>query len=365
MDERIKEEYYNPRTGFVDAKKIYKKLKAKGEKVELKDVERVLGNQAITQMFKPLPNKYKQTSFRPITAPAIRFQYQVDLLDMSKYSKFNKNYKWIMNAVDVHSRYAMSVPMKTKELRSVMPAFKKIVEVLGAPKNLNTDLEPAMMGKVFSSYLASIKTKHWKNDPELKRNNSIVERFNRTMREVLQKYLYSRDTKNWLGVLDDIVYNYNHTYHATTKESPAEVWNGKAQNRQKISMPLPQKFKVGDVVRILKYYTNNFTKRSDVKKFTKNLYTIIEIVGNTYVLTNARGIRQRRKAFEIQKVDPDTVENVKIDPKGEGTEFKEEVKKQQARRRFRKADLDSDFTDKVTKPLDVKRKRKKKIIVDV
>ena len=138
MEEKIKEEYYNPKTGFVDAKKLHKKLTAKGIKVSLEEVEDVLGNQAIVQMFKPLP-KYKK-EYRSINVPSIRFQYQVDLLDMTKYKSFNRNYKWLMNCVDVHSRYAMSVPMKTKEIKSVLPAFKKIVDTMGAPKNLNTDL---------------------------------------------------------------------------------------------------------------------------------------------------------------------------------------------------------------------------------
>ena len=363
MDEKIKAEYYNPKSGFWDARKIWKKLKAKGEKVELADVERVIDNQALTQMFKPLPNKYKK-EYRSINVPSTRFQFQVDLLDMSKYVAFNRNYKWIMNCVDVYSRYATSVPMKSKELKSVIPAFKEVVKRMGVPQNLNTDLEPAMMGEAFSNYLATIKTKHWKNDPELKRNNAIVERYNRTLREVLQKYFYSRDTKNWIDILDDITSNYNTTNHSTTKQTPQEVWSDKAPNRQKLSLPLPQKFKVGDVVRILKYHSN-FTKRSDAKKFTKNLYTIIEVVGNTYMLRNEKGVRQRRKAFEIQKVDPDTVENVKIDPKGEGKEFKKEVKKQQAQRRLNKADIGNSKGFVEQKPLDAKRKRKKKIIVDV
>ena len=145
MEEKIKEEYYNPKTGFWDAKKIYQKLKERGEKVTLKDVKRVIGKQELTQIFKPIP-RYKQ-QYRTIHAPKVRFQYQVDLLDLTKYQKFNRGYKWLMNCVDVYSRYAMSVPMKTKEINSVMPAFEEIIKKMGVPQNLNTDLEPAMMGK--------------------------------------------------------------------------------------------------------------------------------------------------------------------------------------------------------------------------
>ena len=358
MDEKIKAEYYDPKTGFVSAKKIYQKLKAKGEKVKLKDVERVLGNQSVAQMFKPLPNKYKQKSFRPITAPSIKFQYQVDLLDVRKFKTFNNMTQYLMNCVDVYSRYAMSVPMKNKTKGECLRAFKVIVDKLGAPTNLNTDLEKGMMGPLFQKYLAEKNITHFKNDPELKRNNSIVERFNRTLRERLAKYFLRYDTRKYLDELDNFIENYNTTRHTTTKEMPAEIWKGKTQNKQKVSMPLPQKFKVGDVVRILKYY-KTFTKMSDVKKFSQNLYTIKSIEGNTYILQNERGTIQRRKAFEIQKVDPETVENITYNTKGDGKKIKKEVEKQQAQRRFNKAGLDSDFIEKVTQPLDAKRKQKK------
>ena len=356
MDEIIRQAYYDPRTGFTDAKKLHKKLVKQGRDYTLDDVKRVIKKQSLAQMFKPLP-RYKK-EFRSINVPSIRFQYQCDLLDMSTYVKYNSGYKWAMNCVDVYSRYAISIPMKSKELKSIMPAFKTIINTLGAPLNLNTDLEPAMMGAVFAKYLGSKKVRHWKNDPELKRNNSIVERFNRTLREVLQKYFYSRDTKRWVTILPDIVFNYNSTDHTTTKETPISIWEGKEPNRQKIRMPLPSKLKIGDVVRMLKCSANMFVKRTMQKTYTKNLYTITGIQGNTYVMVNEKGVIQKRKAFEIQKVDPSEIEDVKIDPKGEGKDFKKEVTKQRATRKLRKADIKSDLTESFTKPKETKRKRK-------
>ena len=47
-------------------------------------------------------------------------------LDVLFYVTFLVLHKWIINCVDVCARYAMSDPMKTKELKSIMPAFKHV-----------------------------------------------------------------------------------------------------------------------------------------------------------------------------------------------------------------------------------------------
>ena len=338
---QIKAAFYDPQTGLWSADKIYKKLKADGVKVTLKQVEAVLKNQLVTQIYKP-QGKYKKR-FTSIYAKAPRDQYQVDLIDLSKYSKFNRGYKWMFNAVDVHSRYAYSVPTKTKGNDDCVSAFKEIVKVMGAPKNLNTDLEQAILGGEFQALLKKEGVKHWPVNPEKKRTNSIVERFNRTIREVLQKYFYTRDTKNWIDILPNLLANYNSTEHGTIKARPVDVWKGSSKSKQ---VPLKPNFtiKVGDTVRILKRYAE-FTKKSDVKKFTKNEYKVIGLEGTTFKLRNSKGTVVERRDYELQKIDSDEVQSETFEKKGEGKAFKTEVKKQRAARRLRKEDIGSDLVD--------------------
>ena len=426
---QVKQAFYDPNTGLWSADKIYKKLKADGVKVTLKQVEDVVKNQLVTQIYKP-QGKYKKR-FTTIYAKAPREQYQVDLIDLSKYSKFNRGYKWMFNAVDVHSRYAYSVPTKTKGNDDCVNAFKEIVKVMGAPKNLNTDLEQAILGKEFQALLKKEGVKHWPVNPEKKRTNSIVERFNRTIREVLQKYFYTRDTKNWIDILPNLLTNYNSTEHSTTKAQPIDVWKGDGKSKQmgdlkagdrvliykpsgeggktlskkqyvisvvdgnnvgvkstdspatfqlkradvqkvdpSVSKQVPVKpkfdIKVGDTVRILKRYAE-FTKKSDVKKFTKNEYKVIGLEGTTFKLRNSKGTVVERRDYELQKIDSDTVQSETFDRKGEGVEYKKELKKQRATRRLRKEDIATDLVNaapagekRVSKPVVPKQAPKQK-----
>lgn len=351
MDEatakQIKEAYYDPKTGFVDPRKLYKKMVKDGLNVTLEEVEEVVDRQLVDQVYRPI-GKFKR-KYDPIVSPAKGNNMQVDLLDMSKYGKFNKGFKWLMNGVDVYSRKAFAVPMKTKNESNVIPAFRKLIDALGVPKNLNTDLEAAILGRKFQTILRELKIKHYRNDPELKRNNAIVERFNRTMREKLQRYFYSHDTSNWTNVIDDIIENYNTTYHSGIKAVPQEVWDGKATpNQDKALTVYPSGLKIGDKVRMLKFRDNIFDKASTEKNWTKNIYTIVDIKGKSFIIRNSKGVEHSRKDFELLKVDdPDVIEDNenKVGRRGNRNEFKEEVKKQKAERRLRKEDIESDLKD--------------------
>ena len=52
---------------------------------------------------------------------------------------------------------------------------------------------------------------------------SIVERFNRTLKERMWRYFtYSKDYK-YIDILDDLVNSYNNTYHRSIKCTPNSV----------------------------------------------------------------------------------------------------------------------------------------------
>ena len=64
----------------------------------------------------------------------------------------------------------------------------------------------------------------------------------------------------YIDKLDDIVNKYNNTYHSTIKMKPIDVKsNTYMDSSEKINNKDP-KFKIGDIVRILKY-KNIFAKR--------------------------------------------------------------------------------------------------------
>ena len=81
----------------------------------------------------------------------------------------------------------------------------------------------------------------------------VAERFIRTLKNKIYKYMTSISKNMYIDKLDDIVNKYNNTYHSTIKMKPVDVKSSTyIDSSQKINDKDP-KFKIGDIVRISKY----------------------------------------------------------------------------------------------------------------
>ena len=87
----------------------------------------------------------------------------------------------------------------------------------------------------------------------------IAERFIRTLKNKIYKYMTSISKNVYIDKLDDIVNEYNNTYHRTIKMKPVDVKDNTYINFEKEVNNKDPKFKVGDYVRISKY-ENIFAK---------------------------------------------------------------------------------------------------------
>ena len=87
----------------------------------------------------------------------------------------------------------------------------------------------------------------------------VAERFIRMLKSKLYKYMTSISKNVYINKLDDIVNEYNNTYHITIKMKPIDVKDNTYINTSKKINNKDPKFKVGDHVRISKY-KNIFAK---------------------------------------------------------------------------------------------------------
>jgi hypothetical protein len=113
----------------------------------------------------------------------------------------------------------------------------------------------------------------------------LVDRAIRTLREKLQKQLVAHETKKWVNLLPGLVKNVNTTINQGVGATPNDIWDGKvapsshwdnvfaAADKRKPDKKRYNRFKIGDHVRVKKQGTV-FTKKSQTKGFTKNIYFI-------------------------------------------------------------------------------------------
>ena len=132
----------------------------------------------------------------------------------------------------------------------------------------------------------------------------VAERFIRTLKNKIYKYMTSISSNLYVDKLDDLVNEYNNTYHRTIKINPVDVKDNTYINFGKESNDKDPKFKIGDYVRISKYknifatgYTSNWSEETFVIKKVKNT------VPWTYVINDLNG-EETIKTFpkkELQK----------------------------------------------------------------
>ena len=78
--------------------------------------------------------------------------YQIDLADFSNLSTYNDGYKYLLNCIDVFTKRAWSMPLKTKTGREVISSFGRIVDE--RPCNMvQSDKGTEFVNSVFQSML--------------------------------------------------------------------------------------------------------------------------------------------------------------------------------------------------------------------
>ena len=125
---------------------------------------------------------------------------------------------------------------------------------------------------------------HYSQPNEINKN-AIVERFNRTLAELLQKWRIATGKYDWYKVLPDIVDNYNNTFHGTIKATPSSVFN-KNEIPQIHIKKIIHKFNVGDQVRIR--IEKKVFDKGDSLKYSKSIYLVRDVQKNKIYLTNIK-----------------------------------------------------------------------------
>ena len=143
----------------------------------------------------------------------------------------------------------------------------------------------------------------------------VAERFIRTLKSKIYKYLTSISKNVYIDKLDDIVHEHNNTYHTTIKMKPADVKDNTYVNADKEINNKDPKFKVGDHVRIskdkkifAKGYMPNWIEEVFVIKKVKNTvpwtYVINDLNGEeiTGTIYEKELQKTNQEEFRIEKV---------------------------------------------------------------
>ena len=246
--------------------------------------------------------------------------WAADLVDMQSFSKFNNGIKYLLMVIDVFSKYGWIVPLKSKTGVDVANALSKIFDE-------RSDLGERRPVKMWTDKGKEFYNKHVKDlgvqlySTENEEKSSVVERWNRTMKEKMFKYFSANSTRKYINILDEMVNNYNNTKHSSIKMTPVEASDKKNKNRVwmnlngKATNPVKPKFSVGDKVRITKKKT--VFEKGYTPRWTEEVFTVSQVQYTdppTYKISDYHGEEIQGTFYEqeMQKTNQDIFRIEKI-----------------------------------------------------
>ena len=208
-EELLKKLYHdlkNPAT-YAGKSKLLQEAKKHDTNISTEDVEQWSKSQLAYTLHKPMGLNFK-------TKPVVVHQIdeQIDLVDMSKLSKHNDGFKFIMVVIDILSKYARLEPPKSKHGIAIKNALKHIFgETIRREKVMQTNKGTEFFNVLMKTYLANNNVKLFTTHSE--RKAQIVERLNRTIKGIMFRYFTKENTRRYIDILQDTASQCNASYH--------------------------------------------------------------------------------------------------------------------------------------------------------
>ena len=258
--------------------------------------------QLAEELHKPIIKKFKKRKVYSAFKDNI---WAPDLADMQLVSKFNKGFTFLLCVIEIDSKYAWVFPLKDKKGVSIVNAFQSIF------KKSNRKPNKIWVDKSGEFYNRSMKSWLEKNDIEMysahnEGKSVVAERFIRTLKNKIYKYMNSISKNVYIDKLDDIVHKYNSKKHRTVKMKPTDVKDNTYVDFGKEVNDNDPKFKAGDHVRISKY--KNIFAKGYTPNWSEEVF-VIKKIGNTvpwtYVIDDLNGEEITGTFYEkeLQKID--------------------------------------------------------------
>ena len=262
---------------FGSINELFNSAKKHFPDIQKKDIRNFLQTQRTHTLHKlPRRNKY----YRKTISPGINAIHQCDLVDVRQIKNENLGYCYLLTNIDIFTRRACAVPIKTKTPMHVVQAFSEIHKKNGYPRKLHSDKGTEFMSKYVQDYFKVYGIHHYTSYSDTKA--SLCERFNKTLRRLMFMYMTKYNTLKYIDVLNDLCKSYNNRKHRAlgiapnevNKNNSAYIWSvqyGSLNKKSPKSM-----FKVGDTVR-LKTNKKLFEK-GHIPKWTEELFKIVNIL---------------------------------------------------------------------------------------
>ena len=291
INKKLDNIFYNINTGFTGYNQFLKKVKNEYPELSNDEINDYYKNQEINQIHNSKTKN--KTNFLPIFSRE-KDSYQIDLTFLPNYKNQNRGYEIILCCIDINTRKVYAYKLKNKTSTSLLEVLEEFIKN-AQPKTITSDNGSEFLNKKVEKLFNDNNIIHYTTTPGDKNTLGKIERFNRTLKQRLNKYMTSNNNVIWYNVLDEVINNYNNSFHRSIKTTPNELANNEKlednyirseeeKTRNILSDRNKQNINIGDYCRIRKK-KNNFSKEGIY--YSTEVYEIVDIDRNyNYKLKN-------------------------------------------------------------------------------
>ena len=301
-EDYLKAVYYDPShpASFSGAEKLYRFLKKEGKSdLNRDEIKQWLTKQDSHTLYRRAKRRFKR---RKIITSGVDTQWAADLAYVDNLSEYNKNVKYLLFCVDVFSKYLWIETLRGKSGNDISKALQTIFSQGRKPFSIHVDKGKEFYNRNVSKLLKTEGIKLFSTENEHIKS-SICERVIRTIKNKLYKLFHTRQSYEYIDVLQAIVKSYSTTPHRSlgyklpseiTKENEEFVWLSKMRP-ETLNYPLSAfRYKIAQHVRLA--YNRYKFSRDYQQKWTTELFKI-----------SARLIKQNISVYKLVDLMQDPV----------------------------------------------------------
>jgi len=188
--------YYDPENGFRSINETYQEAKTILNSITIANVKDFLERQKSRQ-FKAYRGSNSYMADAPLEG------LQLDLADFTEAGAVNDGFRFCMVGIDIFTKIATAIPIKTKQKHDCADALKIILKGIGIPKIVFHDNEGGFSSPEFVTILNSHKIKQTITTAPA----PFAERFIATLKDQINRRLEGLEIEKqeWVKILPPVI----------------------------------------------------------------------------------------------------------------------------------------------------------------
>ncbi|KAF7685017.1 Gag-Pol polyprotein [Cucumispora dikerogammari] len=134
----------------------------------------------------------------------------VDTIDLTEYINANDWNRYLFTFIDSFSKFAFVFPSVKRDSESILKSLKKLIYSEGPWKIFYLHNRGEFTSNNIKSFLEKFNIRDVQGRPYRPQTQGQIERFNRTIKLRIKKYLSDNNSSRYIDILPKILYQYKH-----------------------------------------------------------------------------------------------------------------------------------------------------------